>query len=196
MNADAPMSITIPVERSPLNISGEREAMRKPRRIKARRRMMRSAPPIKPNSSAATAKIESPIGSGRYENFCTLCPNPFPLNSPEPMAMSDCLICHPAPCGSAAGFIKVITRSLMYGREKTSAPRPTSAMRPIIRRCRALPPAAANIATRAKRRTRKVSASGWRRRRNPATPTSARNGSSPREKVRMPPGTAEKNEAA
>ena len=46
--------------------------------------------PTKPNSSDATAKIESPIGSGKNANFCVLCPKPLPVNPPEPIAINDC----------------------------------------------------------------------------------------------------------
>ena len=44
--------------------------------------------PKKPNSSAITAKMLSPATSGRYWNFCKLCPYPLPKNPPEPTASS------------------------------------------------------------------------------------------------------------
>ena len=51
-----------------------------PLKAKTKYKQMIKVVPKKPNSSPITAKIESPCGSGKYLNFCKLCPKPFPQN--------------------------------------------------------------------------------------------------------------------
>ena len=57
---------TSPTTRSPPKGSGARAAMRSPKSEKAANKRTRTTQPIQPNSSPATANIESPMGSGRY----------------------------------------------------------------------------------------------------------------------------------
>ena len=84
------ISITIPSTVSLEKTSGAFFAIINPRSAKSTKRVMRRTPPTKPNSSEKTEKMESLMGSGRKLNFWTLCPNPRPKNSPEPIAINDC----------------------------------------------------------------------------------------------------------
>ncbi len=59
------ISITIPSATSPLKESGALDAILRPLKANKRNKIINNDAPIKPNSSPATAKIESPIGSGK-----------------------------------------------------------------------------------------------------------------------------------
>ena len=83
------ISITIPKANSPLKESGALPAIRRPLRVKSKNKIIRADAPMNPNSSPATAKMESPIGSGKYPNFWMLWPKPRPVKPPDPKAMSD-----------------------------------------------------------------------------------------------------------
>ena len=63
------ISITIPKVKSPPNKSGLLLAILNPWKVKKRKNKISKTLPTKPNSSAATAKMESPTGSGRKSNF-------------------------------------------------------------------------------------------------------------------------------
>ncbi len=65
--------ITIPTTISLPKESGVCVAIFSPLKVKNMNKIMINDDPINPNSSLATAKIESPIGSGkRLSNFCIL----------------------------------------------------------------------------------------------------------------------------
>ena len=83
------ISITIPEASSLANKSGDLEAINKPLDRKNTKSKISTTLPIKPNSSAKTAKIESPIGSVRYWNFCMLMPNPLQNKPPDPIVIKD-----------------------------------------------------------------------------------------------------------
>lgn len=91
-NAWAVIIITSPTIMSLPNGSEILEAIFSPRVAKNTKRIMSTVAPVNPNSSASTAKIESPIGSGKKLNFWTLWPNPRPNIPPDPMAIKDCWI--------------------------------------------------------------------------------------------------------
>ena len=56
-------------------------------KTKVAKTVIKAAEPTNPSSSAMTAKIESPIGSGKEFIFVVDWPKPTPVNFPEPMAM-------------------------------------------------------------------------------------------------------------
>ena len=83
------MSITIPTPKSPAKGSVTRRAIWSPLRANKRNRIIIAEPPTNPNSCAATAKIESPVGSGSDPNFWILCPKPRPVIPPDQITVSD-----------------------------------------------------------------------------------------------------------
>jgi hypothetical protein len=66
------MSVIIPTTRYVPNRSCARTAIRYPCNVKSKYNRTIILEPTNPNSSAATAKIESPIGSGKKLNFWIL----------------------------------------------------------------------------------------------------------------------------
>ena len=72
MNDSIIMSIAIPLDASLANISFDLTAILNELKINSKNKIIKVILPRKPNSYAQTAKMESPIGSGKYLNFCTL----------------------------------------------------------------------------------------------------------------------------
>ncbi len=110
-NACMMMIRVTPAARSFPKVSGARRAIFIPRHKRNAKSEITIRAPRNPVSSARMAKIESPIGSGRKLNFCTLLPKPRPKNPPEPIAISAWLIWYPAPCGSEPEFKNTEIRS-------------------------------------------------------------------------------------
>ena len=81
-----PISDVIPTATKLPNISGAFIAISSPLHIKTAKRIITTAQPINPNSSANTEKMKSLCGSGMYKYFCLLSPNPTPKIPPDPMA--------------------------------------------------------------------------------------------------------------
>lgn len=100
MSAVTPIAIRLP------NISGAFIAINIPLHINIPNNIITNAHPTKPNSSAKTEKIKSFCGSGKYKNFCLLCPSPNPNSPPDPIAYKLCITCHPVPRLSLHGSIK------------------------------------------------------------------------------------------
>jgi hypothetical protein len=83
-NACPPIQAVIPVAKTFEKESGAFFAMVKPLNTKKTNNIITLTAPIRPNSSAMTAKIESVEASGRNKYFCLEAPNPTPKIPPDP----------------------------------------------------------------------------------------------------------------
>ena len=77
MIACRPIKDVIPTATRLPNISGARIAIKIPLQIKMANNVITTKHPIKPSSSASTAKIKSFCGSDMYKNFCLLSPKTY-----------------------------------------------------------------------------------------------------------------------